>query len=148
MRVPTVAQLVVVKNLLVVARTFRASGHCPVPELVHLAVTLQESSWDDQAVNEADPGGSYGPYQIDQAAHPDTAQLAVSPWANYAFHICAQPWTAAWTQLDGATAWADTAQRGAFLEAFAPLAQGSVAWPAGLGDLRYQVALNALELVS
>jgi len=143
---PSQAQLVVVRNVLAVARQFRAAGLCPVPDLAHLAITLQESSWDDQAVGDA--GASFGPYQLDQDAHPGTDQLALSAWANYGFHVCASPWADAWLALSGDQTWQYVGQRPAFLEAFAPRAQGSIAWTPGLGAQNYAAALVALELVS
>lgn len=143
---PSALQLQVVRNVLQVARTFRAAGLCDVPDLVHLAVTLQESSWNDQAVG--DTGQSFGPYQIYQVAHPNTEELAISPWANYAFHICAGPWQGAWGALNGAVQWANVVNRGAFLESFGPAAQRSDPWTVGTGNDRYVDAVRALELVS
>lgn len=138
----TAAQLQTARNIVAVARAFYARTH--VPELAHLAATLQESSLIDTAIG--DDGRSFGPYQLYQPAHPDTDQLAVSPWANYAFHVMADSWAEAWAQHGGG--WENVANRGAILEAFVPAAQGSVIWEPGLGALRYAEALDIYERVS
>lgn len=142
----TADQVRVARNIVAIATKFRAASLCPVPVLAHLAVTKQESDWNDSVEGDASIGGSWGPYQIYQVAHPNTAYLATSPWADYAFYICMQPWTSAWNTY-GAN-WDDPTQRGNILELFAPLAQGSIAWSQGLGAQRYAEALQMLELVS
>ncbi len=136
----------VVRNILSIARRFRERGLCPVSDLAQLAVTKQESDWSEQ--NPGDMGQSFGPYQIYQAVHADTWQLAINPWADYGFSIMYQRWAQAWNNTGGDAQWSDVASRGTFLETFAPQAQGSIAWYAGLGAQRYAEAVEALELVS
>ena len=140
------AQYQVVKNLIAIAEKYRI-----VPPLLLLAVTLQESSWQEDAYNGSDPGGgSYGPFQLNQsgAAHPGTAAIATNPWYDYGFPEVKDRWQAAYYSVGADAAWADVAGRGPLIEVFAASAQGSVAWPAGLGAVRYQQALAALEAVS
>lgn len=140
-------EITVARDVKAVAEKFAASGLCNVPVLAHLAITRQESGWKSDALNADDPNGSYGPYQINQQAHANTAQLAISPWADFAFYIMAAQWEQEWTP-EIEQLWTNPATRGLALEKFAPAAQGSVAWPQGLGDMRYSEALQMLELLS
>jgi hypothetical protein len=138
-------QLRVATNITAIAYKWRGAGMCNVPALVHLAVTKQESEWHEDAHNAQDPQGSYGIYQINQEAHPDSAELAQSPWADYAFYLVFQEWNAAWELIK--TPWALDQDRGRLIEIFAPAAQGSIDWPPGTGEQRYQEALAMLELI-
>jgi hypothetical protein len=47
------------------------------------AIALAESGGDPTQINTADPGGSYGLLQINQAAHPGTAQTALDPLGSF-----------------------------------------------------------------
>lgn len=135
----------VAANVVAVARKYRPLGG--PPELVHLAVTLQESGWDEGAAGDA--GESFGPYQLYLAAHPAlTSSIATSPWYDYGYPEMAGRWKASWTAYEGVWQRADTDERATILEAFAPAAQGSIAWSPGLGASRYATALLMLERLS
>jgi len=140
------AQIQVVKDLRYIVEKWNFVRTVEVPLLLHVAVCLQESSLDVNAVG--DNGRSYGIFQINQDAHPYTDQLATSGYADYGYHVVRDRWELAFVQLGGPQRWPNVAQRGAFIEEFAPLAQGSVAWPQGLGSQRYAEAVNILEVAS
>lgn len=64
------------------------------------AIALAESSGDPTQINKADPGGSYGLMQINQASHPGTASRALMPQGSFdlAYQISKggrdfSPWT-------------------------------------------------------
>lgn len=142
----TAEQVRVATNITAIAFKWRASGMCAVPPLLHLAVTKQESQWHEDAVNKEDPGGSYGPYQINEQAHEGTSELAMSPWSDYAFYIVYQEWNRAYNIIKDR--WELGGDRGPLVEEFAPYAQGSISWPPGTGAQRYDEALSMLALIS
>jgi hypothetical protein len=83
-------------------------------------------------------------------AHPGTAFLATNPWYDYGYPEVRARWESSYASLGGDTAWAaiSVSSRGDFLAQFAPAAQGSIAWPVGLGQTRYIQAIDVLEAVS
>lgn len=143
----TLVQVQTAREIVSIARKFRREAGGRVPDLAMLAGCLQESGLNPQAVG--DNGQSFGPFQIYQVAHPDTSELALSPWADYAYGlICFGPWESAWASLSGDTVWQQPSNRPAFLEVFVPRAQSSVPWGTGTGLQRYAEALELLELIS
>ena len=133
-------QIQVARNIIAIAMKYK-----DVPPLLHLAVCLQESGLDPDAAG--DNGQSFGPHQIYTVAHPGiTREVATSPWYDYAYPEMQERWAAAFAPL--ADAWATPAERPALLDRFAPAAQGSIAWPAGLAQTRYAQAVALLELCS
>lgn len=132
-------------NIVAIARKYRPLGG--PPELVHLAVTLQESDWDEGAAGDA--GQSFGPYQLYLVAHPSlTREVCTSPWYDYAYPEMHDRWKAAWERWAPDWTGGRMSARGRIIEAFAPDAQGSIAWPNGLGASRYATALLMLEVLS
>lgn len=134
----------IVREIRNIVERWNAVSGIIIPPLVHIAVGLQESNLDPTAIG--DSGKSPGIFQIYQIAHPNTDQLAQSPWSDYGYFIIRAPWEKAWSQLGGDSAWQTLADRPLFLEQFAPLAQGSIAWPSGTGYVRYQEAVALWEL--
>lgn len=132
-------------NIVAIARKYRPLGG--PPELVHLAVTLQESGWDEGA--SGDNGQSNGPYQIYVAAHPAVQrEIATSPWYDYGYPEMHGRWKAAWRGWSELWAEGEQADRAHILEQFAPEAQGSIAWSPGMGASRYATAVLMLERLS
>lgn len=145
----TTLQQQVAANLVAICRKYQQSTlACKVPVLLLLAVTLQESGWNATADNASDPNGSFGPFQLNQQAYPDTEPIAVNPWCDYGYFLIVQRWENTFSSLNGLSQWATISNRGAFIEQFAPQAQGSIAWPQGLGDTRYSEALQMFEQIS
>lgn len=142
----SLAQIQVARNIVSAARQFRAAALWTVPDLIVLAVTKQECNWDDTAVG--DSGQSFGPFQLYQAAHPNTDQLAVNPWGNYGMNEIYQRWETTWQSQSGLLVWNDITARAQFLVDFAPQAQGSIAWTLDMADNRYAEALAMLEIIS
>lgn len=137
-------QLRVARNLVAIATKYAV-----VPPLLMLAVSLQESGLHEGAVNSADPGGSYGPFQLNLSVHPGADVTGPDPWYDYGFPELRSRWANVFANLNGdANTWSAPESRPAFVETFAPLAQGSIAWPAGLGAVRYSEALDLYERVS
>jgi hypothetical protein len=119
------------------------------PPLAMLAGVLQESFLNPGAVGDA--GVSFGCFQLDQDAHPNTAFVAVNAWYDYGFPEMASRWRTAWQNVGGDTRWNNdpsVAGRGLMLEEFVPMAQGSIAWSPGLGQERYLQAIDVLERIS
>lgn len=139
------SQIRVAGNIIAIARKYYVYDH--IPDLAHLGVTKQESNWDDSAAG--DNQQSFGPYQIYVQAHPEiTPGVSTDPWYDYGFPTMHERWSSAW--LPFALQWANGSveSRGRILEAFAPAAQGSIAWSAGLGAQRYSEAVAMLERLS
>lgn len=125
-------------NVLAIARKYRPRTY--VPELVELAITYQESGWSEGAVNETDPQGSYGPWQINAQAHPFDASVAANPWYDYGYPAVQDEHRVQW--LDAyAIAWRDETARAGVLVQYAPSAQGSIRW----SQEQAQAALLAAE---
>ncbi len=141
----TAQQVQTAKEICAIDARWRAIG-VGVPSLLHVAVCMQESSLDPQAIG--DNGQSYGIHQIYQVAWPNTWQVALDPYADYAYHIMAKRWHDVFLAMGGDGAWADVSGRPAFVQTAAPRMQGSIQWPAGLGALRYGEAVSVLEYAS
>lgn len=139
----TADQLQVARDLVAIARKY-----ADVPPLLMLAVCIQESSLSAGAVGDVSLGGSYGPFQLYTGAHPGAALLGSNPWYDFGYPEVRDRWRQTYASLGGDSAWAALGGRGTFLEQFAPAAQGSIAWSGGLGAVRYNDALSALEAVS
>lgn len=137
-------QLRVAGNVLAIARKYQqVTG---VPPLAHLAVTYQESNWSEDAVNQSDPDGSYGPYQQNGAAWSPSAIVGPDPWFDYGFARLRDAWTQAWAAHG--QGWETPSLRSSVLQNFAPAAQGSIGWTVQQADDAYAAALAALELLS
>lgn len=142
----TADQLRVAANVIAIADKWKTA--CPVPRLVHLAVTYVESAWDDQAVNSSDPNsGSFGPYQIN-GVHPGAETIAVDPWWDYGFAYERVPWSQAWAQYGTDWEQGSLATRVAILQQFGPAAQVSIAWTSQQAQGAYAAALETLEALS
>lgn len=143
----TASQLDCARIVVSIAREFRDRQQAHVPDLAMLSACLQESSLDLGALG--DGGHSRGIFQIYDVAHPGHEQEAYQPWDYCGYpQVIWTPWETAWGVLGGDAAWASIAGRGAFLEAWVPQAQGSIPWPAGLGQLRYTEAVSIMEQIS
>ena len=136
-------QLRVARNIVAIADKYKA-----IPRLLMLGVVAQESSFNDSAEGDVQLGGSFGPYQLYSGAHEAAKVLGLDPWYDYGFPELMARWAHAYAAVGGDTAWQVVANRPAILEQFAPQAQGSIAWPAGLGAQRYADAVSILEAVS
>lgn len=134
----------IVKEIRYFVEEWNRASSVKIPPLVHVAVCLQESNLNPALTG--DNGQSPGIFQIYQIAHPNTDQLAINPYADYGYYIVRPQWETAWQQLNGDSVWPLIANRAAFLEQFAPLAQGSIAWPPGTGLERYSEAVALWEL--
>lgn len=145
----TLDQIRVAGNVVNIARKYRSAGLWHIPDLAVLAVTKQESDWNDTIEGDVNIGGSYGPFQIYQVAHPNTAFIAVNPWCDYGVFIMYQQWESTFQANGGTIAWnSDLIQRAVFLFNWAPQAQGSVPWTASEAHNNYEDALTMLELIS
>lgn len=143
----TPEQIQVARNLCAICwRRRMDAGSRGIPPLLMLSVCLQEEGLNPNAVGDA--GQSFGIFQLYQPVHPGTAGAAVDPWRDYDYVEVRARWELTYGQLGGDAAWADIANRPAFVEQFAPAAQGSIAWPAGYGALRYAEAIDVLEVCS
>jgi hypothetical protein len=136
-------QLRAARNLVAIADKYKT-----VPRLLLLAVCAQESSFNDSAEGDVSLGGSFGPFQLYSGAHQAAAVLGLDPWYDYGFPEIMARWAQSYAAVGGDTAWAVIGDRAGICEQFAPQAQGSIAWPAGLGAQRYADALSILEAVS
>jgi hypothetical protein len=78
----------------------QSSGFTGQSAYTAAAIAMAESSGNAGSINYADPGGSYGLMQINQAAHPGTSTQALDPQGSFdlAYQISNQgtnfgPWS-------------------------------------------------------